>query len=433
MTRTIPKIILTFMLVITLLASQIVPVYAEFIYSELIFPIDIGHRVEQKINLYADTDVRYSIVNAIHLNGVTNGGGYTLYELAPYGYAITAQDSDTILELCYESNTTPPLPMNDGNTYYYIGPASFAIASESGYTNIGTNEQLNQADVDYIEAFESRFCSSQQNSQYMTNLAATDSSVNVVNVSKNVAYDYFSNLSNFGYNYENTCTVLAISILLGYYDVHIYDGYVNDDYMDSSSLPIGTTEEFHQLLCDYVYGDTEPHGIQIYDAAPAITEYLSVQGLPISFNSPRMHNVDSTRNAVASLIDNGYPVVISSNPTLGATMCHSVVAYGYVYSDTVTTEANSISPNLVITTTVPEDTLFRVHYGHHNGEKYNLLFSSAWFDVYGHITDCIMMGIHNNVIESTGVVNNSGSVTMYQKKRTCCSCGYISYIWSRNP
>lgn len=426
MKKTTLKLFLTFVLIITMFVSLVSSAYAGVIYTELVLPIENMQYVEQKINLYADTNVQYSIVGSKHLSGITNGYGYTLYELSPYGYVITIEDSDTILELCYEVNAEPPLPMNDDNTYYYVGPASFAVASEEGYTYVGTNIQLSKEDVDYIVSFENRFYSLRQDTQTINNLTITNTTVQV---SQNVDYDYFSNLSNFGNNTEGTCTVIAISILLGYYDVFIYDGYIDDEYMDTSPLPAGTTEEFHQLLCNYVYGEDEHGGIQIYDAASAINEYLTEQGLSVRFSSPKRHNVSSTRQAIASLIDHGHPVVASINTAAGANVKHSVVVYGYVYETQA--DSNSASPNLIITADVPDDTMFRVHYGHPG--NYNSLLTSAWFDVYGHITDCTGMGTHHYAIESTGNVDSNGSVPLYEKKRTCCSCGQVSYIWSTRP
>ena len=43
-------------------------------------------------------------------------------------------------------------------------------------------------------------------------------------------FDYFRNLSGLGNHVYGTCTVVAIAMLFGYYDVFVHDDCVDDSY-----------------------------------------------------------------------------------------------------------------------------------------------------------------------------------------------------------
>ena len=43
-------------------------------------------------------------------------------------------------------------------------------------------------------------------------------------------FDYFRNLSSLGNHVYGTCTVVAIAMLFGYYDVFVHDDCVDDYY-----------------------------------------------------------------------------------------------------------------------------------------------------------------------------------------------------------
>ena len=74
-----------------------------------------------------------------------------------------------------------------------------------------------------------------------------------------VNYSYFSQLTEYGNNTNNTCTVIAVQMLLGYYDHFINDTFVDTVYEEG----VGTSESFHQLLNSYVYGNSSQGGIRI--------------------------------------------------------------------------------------------------------------------------------------------------------------------------
>ncbi len=376
--------------------------------------------LNELINLYADSTVQYSIVDSKSIGSVTNDIGYTLYELSPYGYAIISNDNNMIMEVCYSEGSSPPIAMDSRTEYYYIGLSSFVVKGEDGrFVDKENGIELDQTSINNLASIENYILTAQRDYLYGSE-TANRSSTNTTVITQNVAEDYFSNLSNFGYNTEGTCTIIAIAILLGYYDCYVYDGYVDDPYMNYSTAPYGTNEDFHLLLCDYVNA-TNPTSTYIYNARLGINNYLSDQVIVAPFAAPEMYNIDANRNLIVEQINHGHPVVSSMATLYGASYDHSVVVYGYRYT---TTGDN--------TTNVPDDTLFRVHYGWHNS-NYDVLHSSAWFYAFGYMADCTNIGTHYYQSSSTGNTRILNGILLYEKLRICSSCGYTDTTWSKHP
>ena len=379
--RKLIKAVGVFMLCCCLIVTSAGTIFAEGIIAEI--PIlQYEQYIEELLNLYSNSKIVYTISDSKQLGSLTIAEGYTFYELSPFGYAIVANSNQTLMEVCYDDCDLPFLTGNDNSLYYYIGPSSFALKEQGSYIDVETNIRLSQHDINYITTVETEivsFATPSQNNNWNSRAAINN------RIIQNVEFDYFSNLSSLGNNVYGTCTVVAIAMLLGYYDVFVNDDCVDDYYMNASSTPEGTTDEFHQLLCDYVYGENALGGIQIYDAAPAINDYLSDQGISVAFVSPRRHNVATTRTSVINLIDQGKPVVASMHSSSGATMTHSVVVYGYIY--TVNDGTEPVLP-FATTTAIPENAMYRVHKGYiGSSSHYNQLYSSSWFEVYGYIDD----------------------------------------------
>lgn len=269
----------------------------------------------------------------------------------------------------------------------------------------------------------------------------TISSVPTLTVhSDSVGASYFSQLNDHGTNRNGTCTVLAAAMLLGYYDHNICDQYIADQYVTqaSSTSSAGTTEAFHQLLCDYVYGDNAQGAIFISEALTGLNAYLDSRSLPVSFISNSVHNVRTTQNKIVSLIEHDHPAIASYFELYGATANHTMVVYGYKYTEyndgNISIDAiNNNSSNS--TDAINYDTLmFRVHCGWGSGNN-DVYYSSSWYSQYGYITDCSESGTHYQVFEKHTINNyHSGNYHYYQRKHVCCSCGNnYSYDWYSVP
>ena len=178
---------------------------------------------------------------------------------------------------------------------------------------------------------------------------------------------------------------------------------------------------FHLYLYNYVNA-TNPENTSIYCAKEGINDYLEDQGIFAGFTAPFLDNVSTNRNVIVSMINNGHPVVTSMSTPYGAPYNHSVVAYGYRY---VSTGGN--------TSSIPDDTLFKVHYGWHNSNYYDVWHSSAWFYAYGCMSDCTNTGTHFYHMSLTGNTRVTNGVLFYEKLRICTSCGYSDTIWTRTP
>ena len=313
------------------------------------------------INLYADSDTNFSISNTRPLKDSDGDNAYTVVELSPYGYAIFNNSNTLLVEACFQEDVTPPIPMNNNVNYYYVGPSSFAIKQGVNFVSIEDGTLISTQSIQAVTEFEERISVINAQQLNANSLQPQVAGTPIVQeVTNSVAPSYFSNLNAFGNNQNGTCTVIAASILFGYYDHNVHDAYIDDDYTTptSSTSSAGTTEVFYQLLCNYVYGDSPQGGIYIHNAAPGLNDYLDSRSLPISFLFTSI-NVDTTQTKVIELIDNNHPCIASFGTNYGGDINHSVLVYGYRYY-------NSPSINLNNTTVAAvnyENLMYRVHYG----------------------------------------------------------------------
>lgn len=420
--------------VVLLLFTFVLPLNASIIAEIGSIGSDFdANAAETLVNAYADTDVTFSISNAKSLKNTKGDIAYTLVALSPYGYAIFNNSNMILVEACFENDSKVPICMDDELELFYVGPTTFAVKEAGKYVSIENNIVISDQSILYASAFENKICSAENYSLYYGSESQIQASGSPIFYSKSVGGNYFPNLNDFGKNSNNTCTVLAASILLGYYDYKIHDSYIDSKYTTSASSTssAGTTEGFHQLLCNYVYGEGEQGGIFISKAASGINSYLRSRSLPVSIEYNSTHSVRTTQNKVISQIEKGRPLIASFSKAYGGDANHSVVVYGYSYTSPGSIEFNSINPQA---NNVNYDTLmFRVHYGWHDQSRYSLLLSSSWFYQCGYITDCSETGTHYNVFDSyTGDNYHSGKYHYNKRKLVCCSCGeHITYEWEK--
>ena len=290
---------------------------------------------------------------------------YTLYLLDPYGYAILYNETNGFMEGCYSENTFVE-EMEDETAYYYGGPGNYYTYDGNCFCSLLTGEVLEQTAIQYIADAEMIVHTNEgaiENTSAISPRGSIENDREVV-----VAESYFSNLVEYGDNVLGTCTVLAIAILLGYYDEYVNDNYVLDRYRDGN----GTNEDFHQTLINFVYEDDPPGGLFIREALDGINWYLEFYDI-----SSRLHALYSSRgranNKIVSMLESGYPVVASMSTAYGAPACHTVVVYGAIYN---------------ISTSVMLSGVYRVHMvaGVEGGAAYRSFSASAsWFYECGYI------------------------------------------------
>ncbi|MBQ4322835.1 MAG: hypothetical protein IJC19_02725, partial [Clostridia bacterium] len=255
-----------------------------FSTSQTLIGIDTVAAIE-KINAFSAKDIVYSIEN-VKLLESASGDDYVLYDLLPYGYAVLTTDG-YFSEACYENGVNPPVPMTDGNTYYYLGPACFALKTEEdAIVNVRTGEEYSQEDLASVAERESEIKISR--AERKAEQVSTASNATRATTSSTVKVDatYFENLIDYGNNQYRTCAAVAAAILLGYYDYKYSDAYVPSEYeyQSNSSVSPGTTESFHSLMCLYIWGNGPIGGATMQELQTGLNTHLSWVGSPATFN-----------------------------------------------------------------------------------------------------------------------------------------------------
>lgn len=298
---------------------------------------------------------------------------YVFYELNPNGYAVFQLDSFSLVEACFDG-ISDQFRNSLNSDMYYGGPFVFCSKSSIGFTNLFSNELLTEDEVLEYQRIESHalvlFKQSGAQKRYSeSNKRYNNSSFGAESrTSYSVGYDYFSSLTEFGNNVNNTCTVIAESILLGYYDNFIDDSFVDSTYRNGN----GTTEAFHQLLNDYVYGvGGTQSGKFIHETQNGINNYLSSRTCCAVLNS-EYSNQTAALNCIQTNLANGRPVIASMGISHGAFWNHTCLVYRLEYAP----DSTSLT-----------DATFTVHMGWHSSTAYNsYLVSGAWLYETGYIT-----------------------------------------------
>lgn len=166
-------------------------------------------------------------------------------------------------------------------------------------------------------------------------------------------YEYFINLkSNHAENVNGTCSIVSISMLLGYYDTFVSDAYVPEtyDYVSTDSISpkswkdwtqspgTGVIENglvrgdsrFHDYLYDIFKNNYDSNkndsGILANEAKLTLEKHLSNVGVEYSLNfvdsNPMEVIGDRSKAAIKQAIDEGRPVIANGKK-------HSTVAFAY--------------------------------------------------------------------------------------------------------
>lgn len=322
------KYIVSIFVAVCILLSNFAVIDASALFQ--LTPVDTYSEAEAVINQYApDNTVTYTISGYKMLRSPSGGDlAYTVYALEPYGYAIILNDGYDLMEANYSVGSSSPIDITSPLDYYYGGPDVYYTACDNKYINVVSGNSIVDNDISKIAETENHVRST---SALITGNSLNNSRSTTATTSYFVEQTYFANLNNYGENENGTCTVVASCILLRFYDYFMFDSYVASNY----EMGTGTSNEFHELMNDYVYGTAPEGGIRIRNASVGINSYLDAR----SINTEMLH-VHTPQTSVLStmntLLSAGTPLVASYVNTIpygeDGYENHSVVVYGVQYT-----------------------------------------------------------------------------------------------------
>lgn len=340
-----------FALVMTAFSFNIIADSQIIIKDDEIVNLTDYMEVESVINRYRTEEINFTIENAIPLYNFNNFPAFTLYELAPYGYAILLNLDHSMMEACYSDSEIGTALMNTTETIYYGGPNNYLMQNGEDYYHLISGKLISASNVAVISNQMNTIVT---NRELLLQQAAANVLPNVFvdpnppinfgeTVTESVAYSYFSTLTEYGLNEYETCTVIALCMLLGYYDY-----YVNDDYvMNSHENGKGTNNDFHYVLNNYIFGADGPGRIFIRNTKEAINEYLNDMGFHTELNS-NYSAQPAVTNTIINKLTEGHPVIgslIWTNDE-GKLSNHSVLIYKVVYDSTDPANSAVVTVNM---------------------------------------------------------------------------------------
>ncbi|MCD8195258.1 MAG: hypothetical protein LUD22_03075 [Coprobacillus sp.] len=209
---------------------------------------------------------------------------YKLYELEN-GYAIyfVNGEEETFLEGSYEVNS-PFFGYEDKETYY-LGPGKYFIQENDELSNIleepikTFNERRENVMRTYGAVHEDWGSSSEEEDDELEDYTLIEN------------YQYFKGLETIPTNYLGTCGLVAICILLGYYDTFYNDNfvdnsmayyartyeYVNRNHKEEILLGVEENIPFLQTVeldYDSTYVDNEDYPLSKWNSYPGTTQAL---------------------------------------------------------------------------------------------------------------------------------------------------------------
>ena len=265
--------------------------------------------------------IKLAVNDCRYMKSITTGGDdYAVCSFSPYGFAIFYLPTNTMIEACFSEGATFCVPFDCYEDLYYGGPFVYCSQIGSRFYEHFSNAFLTNEEIAFYSMRESKAIES------LVSANKEKKEVDSTRTQITVAYDYFSDLDEYGINNNGTCTVLAAAVLMGYYDYAVNDQFVSSIFRDGD----GTNDYFHQLLNSYVFGGSSQHAITINDASSGFNSYLSSRNLCTSFNY-----VCDSNSSVLTTIENrlisGKPVIASMFQSYGANLDHTCVVYGLSY------------------------------------------------------------------------------------------------------
>lgn len=235
---------------------------------------------------------------------------------------------------CLESGEgNPYLGTDNSSRKYYGGLLQYYVGVDKGFQNLVSNATEEEVrTTDYIaEGTPLTYAISSDTRQ--ANLLAT------VESSKYLPY-YSTRLTNkaFGFNDDNTCTAVAVSLILNYLDITYNDGIVPDNLelenlsedvtSDANSSYVKNTYPnayaLHRTLVDNCHLGPVSYADAVVRAAQAFSsQYMNNVRVSVTWNLAEIPN-----NNVLTSIDNKMPSMVTYT-FFGGYQFHSMPAYGY--------------------------------------------------------------------------------------------------------
>lgn len=363
------------------------------------FPLSDNNSINDIINRYSTNDVVFEVTSQRSLYSFANQVEYTLYELSPYGYAILLNESLSLMEACYAIDSTSPINISSDEVIYYGGPGVYCKYENNQYYNYATNKYLSESESIAVASIEFKARSVQLQAMNTLTTRAKPGLPTLPNyIEATVGRNYFANLSDYGHNANGTCTVIAAQMLLNYYDNYSNDAFISTQYEQGN----GSSEAFHQLLNNYVYGTGTQGGIFIRNAKQGINDYLIDQG--VHYGLVSMHSSQTNViNKIINTLEAGQPAIASMDTVYGAGWDHTVLIYSVTY------EESSPSSTAVFTMNMGWSTY---------GQPYREYVASAsWFYECGYLVNYDYSHIMNSWTEYDDSLH----------VRCCTSCDYVEY------
>lgn len=275
------------------------------------------------------------------------GNKFMLYELAPIGYAIYSlkNDARVFIEGAYSSNS--PFYGYEDKEKIYLGFGEYYYKQDNEYVNILSGESFEKEDLAtgfYLQD-EAYYEKTSRPMAVKSTATNTGKTVNEGGFTKIGNHSYFETLKKFPRNTKGTCSLVALSIMIGYLDMYVNNGFIPEN-ASYNGKPFrdenGTSQALHDYLFDKclhtVLGLSSEEGYPMANAEikKSMQDYLN--GICGKDFAKRVNCISgslfNTHKNPRKYIDQGYPVILTmtsykSSITSGKQSYHTVVAYGY--------------------------------------------------------------------------------------------------------
>lgn len=328
---------------------------------------------------------------------------YYCVEASPSGYLIYDIDLEDKLE--YSILGESPYLGITGNAIY-VGPGNYFELNGNQLKNIMDNTILPTTSVNSLKETESIIETNKEQyiQEQQTQISPMSSDLNPPYPLTYVVdgYWYFQNLINNYYpNEEGTCGIIAIEMIMGY-----FDSYKNDNVIIES-------QDFN--TCDdetdpYYFYDSPGMGYAFYETIAninldlygrkPINSFESIQTLEVYFSEYNPYNIDfdyvysgsSSSQAnileIKSCIEEGMPVIVNfyGYYTNGDYINHAAVAYMYSNGDIFVNMGSGHMTNVAISSFFIYQMLGVEILGNHVHS--NNYISTSFNDFHRHICPC---------------------------------------------